>query len=116
MEPARFIAMWLIGMTGVIIFFLIGVTRAIKVDPNTPGKFNARLFLFGFIRVVISIVIIAIGVVYYPEFSVKILGAPEPLEINGMAAFLLGLTVDVIIKKLYGIGVDSGKVLYKKIR
>lgn len=115
MDPTVFIAMWIIAMVGVILFFLIGVLRKMNVGSATPNKFSLRLFLKGVIRVIVSVIVIAFAIIYYPELSVQILGAPEPLEINGMTALLLGLTLDSIIKKIYDLSVDSGNVLYKRV-
>ena len=101
MAPTYFLAMYLAAWLGVLVFFLGGLFSAIKHDPGTPQKFDWKTFwqLSG-LRFVIGGIGMAFAIIYFKDFSKLLFQIDTGLDVNGMVAFLIGLSVDSIISGL----------------
>jgi hypothetical protein len=104
MPTARFIAMFVIALLGMLLFFATDVAKAIKYDKTTPRAWSWRAFFAkGALRLVINTIFIAVAVVFYGKMAMLIMGAEEEPIINGFAAFLMGTQADLYITKLLGL-------------
>lgn len=103
MPAARFIAMFVIALLGMLLFFATDVAKAIKYDKTTPKSWSWRAFFAkGALRLVINTIFVAVGVVFYSEIAEVIMGAEQTPVINGFAAFMMGTQADLYITKLLG--------------
>lgn len=115
MELPFFIAMWIIAIAGMIVLFLSDVGDAVKYDSRTPKKFNFWYMLkSGAIRLITGIIVISIVIVYFEDVTAVVFNSESAVGIKGFSAFLLGLAVDVVIKKVVNYGKQSRQFLKKK--
>lgn len=104
-----FLAMLILALLGVGVFFAREVIHAIKYDNRTPEKFDFKtMFKMSALRIFIGLVVIAITIVYFGEISKLVFQVEQPLEINGFIAFSLGLGVDRLVDGVLGWGKDGG--------
>lgn len=114
MPVGFFLAMLLISFLGVLVFFLSDVVNSVKHDFRSPVKFDFWYMIrTSFARLFMGLICLAICIVYFSEISQMVLQVTEPVKINGAVAFLLGIQVDVIVKKIVGYGKDGGKAIRK---
>lgn len=112
MSPGFFIAMMIIALSGVLVFFLSDVAYAVKNDKSTPGEFNIWfMFKSGFARVLLNFIILSFCIAYFGEISQIIFRVEEPLTINGVIALMLGIQIDPIAKKIVGYGKDGTRAI-----
>lgn len=117
MPVGFFLAMLLISFLGVLVFFLSDVANSVKHDRRSPGRFDFWYMIkTSFARLFMGLICLAICIVYFSEISQMALKIEEPVEINGAVAFLLGIQIDVIAKKIIGYGKDGGKAIRKMTR
>ena len=116
MPVGFFLAMLLISFLGVLVFFLTDVVNSVKNDKRSPGKFNFWYMIkTGFARLFVGLIVLSVCIVYFGEISQMILNIEEPVNMNGAVAFLLGIQIDVIVKKIVGFSRDGGRVIKKMI-
>ena len=114
MPVGFFLAMLLISFLGVLVFFLSDVANSVKNDKRSPGKFDFWYMIrTSFARLFVGLICLAICIVYFSEISQMLLQIEEPVKMNGAVAFLLGIQIDVIVKKIVGYGKDGGKAIKK---
>lgn len=110
-----FLAMFILAILGVMVFFAREVIHAIKYDNRTPEKFNFKLMLkMSALRIFIGLVIIAVSIIYFGEISKLVFQVENPLEINGFIAFSLGLGIDRLVDGVLGWGKDGGVFIAKQ--
>ena len=112
----EFAVYYLMGVLGILIRFLADLWWGIRVDRNTPFKFQWRYFMKGFIRIVVSLLILAIVVARFEEYSHHLVsidfavptrlaeGNSVVVGITTGTAIAIGLGIDEVIKKVVGIG------------
>lgn len=112
MPLAQFIAMFILAVLGVVVFFAKEVRNAIKYDKRTPDKFNFRqMFKMSALRILTGLIIIPIAIIYFGELSKMVFQIAEPLEMNGFVAFSLGMGIDRLVDGVLGYG-KEGKELF----
>jgi TRAP-type C4-dicarboxylate transport system permease large subunit len=118
MPLGQFIGFYLIGTVGALMFFLGNLYKGITQDISTPMKFSWKHFVKGFIRVVLALVTLAFGIIYFSDLSQHLFSLSEGqvAELNGFSALLLGIGVDGLWKKLLQAGVDGMKVTEKILK
>jgi len=117
MELPFFIAMLIAALLGASVLFLTDVGTAIKRDKTTPGKFNFWYMIkTGGARILVGFIVICVTIVYFGEISKIIFQIETSLEINGVVAFLIGLGIDTIVKKVVKYGKDSTIVIKNKLK
>jgi len=111
----EFAVYYLMGVLGILIRFLADLWMSIKVDKKTPYKFQWRYFWKGFLRVLLSLMVLAIVIARFEEYSHHLVDIdfavptrlPEGQEviigITAGTAIALGLAIDEILKKVVGI-------------
>lgn len=116
MPVGFFLAMLLISFLGVLVFFLSDVAHSVKNDKRSPGKFDFWYMVrTSFARLFVGLICLAVCIVYFSEISQIVLQVQDPVKMNGAVAFLLGIQVDVIVKKIVGFSKDGGKAIKKMI-
>ena len=115
MPVAKFIAMLILAVLGVVVFFAKEVLNAVRYDCRTPTKFNfGMMFKMSALRIFIGLIIIPVAVVYFGEMSQMIFQIHEPLEINGFVAFMLGMGIDRLVDGVIGYGKEGKHFLNGK--
>jgi len=116
MSFGTFLGMFLCALAGVLVFFMMQVYNSVKNDKRTPDKFSFKyLLLTSGPRIVIGFICIWAAIAYYGELSVKLLNAPEPLNITGLISFLMGIGIDSLIKGILELGKNSTKLVQKAV-
>ena len=92
-------------------FFLYGVYKGVQRDDT---GFTWNKFFKGAARVIISIITLAIAVIYWEQISMFMFAVEDPVELTGWSAFLLGTMADGLIEKLLGGGKDAVKYIPKR--
>lgn len=124
----EFKVLYLVGIIGIIARFLYNLNSGIKKDPDTPYKFQFRFFIKGLSRLVLSLIILALVVARFQEFSHLLVNIetsfaiptrlPDGNEIVTAAgitaggAFGAGLFIDDIVKRSVG----KGNSVIKKLK
>ena len=118
MPLGEFVAYYLVGVVGIAFFFLSNLLTAIESDPNTPGTFRWVYFIRGLIRVVLALMALGLGIIYFSELMQFIMEVPEgaDVEINGFSALLLGIGVDGLSKKLVSVSIGGYQGIKKQIK
>lgn len=106
MDISLFLAYFLIALFGVLIKFLVDVSKSIRSDKDTPDHFTWKSFfsLSATIRWVVNIALLPIVITQ----SQKILGQ----NVDVMLALFIGFGIDGITTVLIG----SGQSITKKIK
>jgi hypothetical protein len=113
MSVPFFLAMFILALLGVSVFFVREIINAIKYDKRTPEKFDFKsMFKMSALRIFIGLVAICVSIVYFGEMSKLMFQVEEPLEINGFVAFSLGIGIDRLLDGILGWGKDGGKFLW----
>jgi len=100
-----------VALLGVLFYFASRVYIAINKDSQTPNKFQWRYFWRGVIKLVGSLIVLPILIIYFSDavpFILKwLITIPEemeiPIQINGWSAFLLGVVADFLVQKAFTI-------------
>ena len=112
-----FIAMLILALAGVIVFFIREIIRAMKYDKRTPEKFDFKtMFKMSALRILASLIIIPITIIYFGDMSRIVFGIAEPLQMNGFVAFLLGMSIDRLVDGVLGWGKDGGLYIVNQTR
>lgn len=125
---SEFKLLFLVGIIGIISRFLYNVVEGVKRDPNTPTNFKFRYFIKGLARLVLSLIILALVIARFQEFSHLLVNIDTSFTIptrlpNGIdvvssvgitagGAFGAGLFIDDIVKRSVG----KGDRVIKKIK
>ena len=114
MEFSFFIAMMGFAIAGVVVQFLFDVIKTINYDTRTEKKFNWKSFwLKGGARMLGGFIILTISVIFFEQiatllFNVSLTGAgadvSASVKLTGWSAFLLGLSIDSLIKIVVSFG------------
>lgn len=98
MDPAHFIAYFLLMCGGAVVYFGMDVRQSMKKDAGTPVKFSLGFMVRdNLVRLISVLILIAAAVVFYEDFF----GAP----INAKLAFMQGIGIDALM----GIALKEGK-------
>ncbi len=112
----EFVAFYLLGTGGIIIRFLVDLWYGVRLDTSTPYKFQWPYFLKGFIRVIISLLALAMIIARFQDYSSIFVGIDFPVPtrvaegtdpvstLKAGGAVGLGLAMDEILKKMVGLG------------
>lgn len=113
-----FLAYYLVGVFGIAFLFLSNLLKAIESDPSTPRTFKWIYFIKGLVRLVLALMALAFGIVYFSELMGYIAEVPEgaEVEITGFSALLVGISVDQLSKKLVSLSLSSYKVVKKQVK
>lgn len=125
----EFYVLFFVGIIGILARFLYNVKEGIKRDPNTPQEFRFRYFIKGLSRLSLSLIILALVIARFQEFSYLLVDVdasftiPTRLSdgneievvagITAGGAFMMGLFIDDIVKRFVGKG-DKLISKYKK--
>jgi len=112
----EFIVFYLFSVGGAVAFFLYSLYKAIKMDINTPFTFSMKHLYKGLIRVFLTIIVLAISIIYWDQISMFIFAVEDPVELNGWSSFLLGTLTDRLLEVVLGGGADAGKYVKKRIK
>ena len=110
MPLKEFWVWYLVAMAGALVYLLIRIEQAIRKDPNTPSTFSWRHTARGFIKLIIAMIIIPWGIIYFSDILPILLNfittdalLPEGVElnaeVNGFSAFLIGFGVDYLVRR-----------------
>jgi uncharacterized membrane protein len=110
MPIAEFVQFYIVAMIGVLFFFIGRVYGAINLDKSTPFEWSWRHFMRGFIKLIGTLVIVPLGIVYFKDFApwVLDLGEGGVAELNGKSALLWGMGADAAVQKIFK-AINSGK-------
>lgn len=111
MSAGRFWAMYLTALSGILIFFLDDVRKGILQNPETPKHFSWQYFIKGLFRFIINVVTLFFVLINYKDISEMILQTETVL--NGASAFIAGISIDSIVKRLVGWSYEGKKVVGK---
>lgn len=116
----EFKVLYMVGIIGIIARFLWNVIEGVRKDPNTPQKFQFRYFIKGLARLVLSLIILALVIARFQEYSyllvnvdtsfiipTKLPNGNELTTVVGITAggaFGAGLFIDDIVKRSVGKG------------
>lgn len=122
MPLSTFIAYYLIGIGGVLIFFLSNLHTAITTDPNTPNTWSWKAFIKGGIRLTLALITLAFSIVYFKEMAPFLFNiAPDLItendtivNINGFSSLLMGIGIDHICKGLISMTYGGAKLIKKQ--
>jgi hypothetical protein len=104
MEPSFFIAMLLFAIAGVAVQFLFDVIKSVNYDKRTEERFNwKQFFLVGGARMIGSFIVLVMAVLFFDEISSVLFNAvgggnEVSIQLTGWSSFLLGLSIDSLIK------------------
>jgi len=114
MPFGEFIVFYFFALAGAISFFLFSLYKAIKMDSRTPGAFSWKHFSMGAIRVVLSIILLAISIIFWEQISLVIFAVEDPVPLNGWSSFMLGTLIDRLLEAILGGGEDASKFIAKR--
>jgi hypothetical protein len=112
----EFIIYYIFSLAGAVAFFLYSLYQAIKYDNTTPTAFQWKYFAKGAIRVFLTVILIAVAIVFWEQISLVIFAGEDPVELNGWSAFLLGVLSDRLLEGVLGSGQDASKYVRKKLK
>lgn len=116
-ELPFFIAMFIWALAGILVLFLTDVNTAVTKDKTTPPKFNFWFMVkTGAARIIVGLIVISVVIIYFGEISQIIFKIDFQLQINGAIAFLVGLGIDTIIKKVVHYGKDGTIIIKNKLK
>jgi putative Mn2+ efflux pump MntP len=90
-----FIAFYIAAFVGfAIVYLFIDVRQGVKKSPSTPNKWNWRAFFKGWKNMMGSMLLIAVGIVFWPNISTFMLETEEPVNLTIWSAFIVGVSLD----------------------
>lgn len=112
MTIGHFFVYYLVGVFGIAYVFLGNLLKAIESDPTTPRTFQWVYFVKGLIRVILALMSLAFGILYFSELMSYIMEVPEgvEVEINGFSALIMGIGIDGLSKRLVSASIDGYKI------
>lgn len=111
----QFLVFYGFALAGSISFFLWSLYKAISNDASTPFHFEWKHMIKGAIRVILTIFILAIAIIFWDKVSMFLFTSDAPVELNGWSAVLLGVLSDRLMEVILGGGDDVRKYVNKKI-
>ena len=108
----EFMVFYLVGIAGFGVRFLGELWAGIRLDRNTPFKFQWKYFAKGGLRMVMSMIVLAFVIARFQEFShylvdiefpnpTRIAEGEDPVAtITVGSAFIMGLGLDEIVKRV----------------
>ena len=107
-----FLTMLIMCLAGVLVFFLTDVIEGVRKDRSTPQQFSWHYLAKGTLRLLVGLIVLVVSIVYFGELSKMVFQIKEPLAMNGLVAFFLGMGVDTIVKKVVKFGKET-KILIR---
>lgn len=104
------------GLLGSFSFFLFSLYKSLQFDKRTPKAFHWKYFWMGAIRVFLTLVFMALGIVFWDKVSHLIFNVEGAVELNGWSAFLSGTLIDRLMEGVLGGGKDAGEYVGKKLK
>lgn len=107
----EFVIIFLVGIAGILVRFLVNLVNGIRYDPNTDTKFRFKYFIKGLVRLLVSFTVMAAVVARFQEFSYLLVdininsaylaaqGHEAVAGITPGSAFLIGLGIDEVVKR-----------------
>ena len=84
-----FVAFYLWALIGFIIVFIIGTTVNVK-----KKGWNRAAFWNGWKRILVNLLLIAVGIVFWPQLSQFFLNSETPIELNMWSSLTMGISLD----------------------
>lgn len=113
MPVAQFVAYYLASLFGAFVWFLIKLLKGISTDRDTPQQFQWKYFWRGFLKFIISVLVLPWVVIYFPDYGPFFLKTlfqfPDVttdelnnvvMEMNAGSAAIIGFFIDMGIRKL----------------
>lgn len=114
MPFGEFIVFYVFALAGALSFFLFSLYKAIKTDLRTPNWFSWKHFSMGAIRVTLSVLLLALSIIFWKQISMVIFAVEEPVTLNGWSSFMLGTLIDRLLEAVLGGGKGAGKFIMKR--
>lgn len=115
MPFGEFLVLYAWSLLGAGAFFLYSLYKSLKFDQRTPRKFSWRHFALGAIRVVLSVVFLAVSIIWWDNISIMIFAVEEPVPLNGWSAIMVGTLVDRVLEVFLG-GSNDIRNSLRKVR
>ena len=112
METDTFILYYVIALVGVFLFFMGRVYGAINLDPKTSFTWNWRHFWAGTIKVMATMLLLPLVIIYFSDFGPWMFDLSEgsTIDLNAKSAFLTGIGIDGMIIRIFKL-INSGKAI-----
>jgi hypothetical protein len=118
MPFSNFIVFYLVGIAGAVMFYLANVYESIMLDDKTPSKWSWKHFFKGTIRIVLSLITLAVVIIWFKDLSPFLFNASgievETVDINALSSFIAGIGIDGAWKKILGIKKVGQKIVKNK--
>jgi len=111
----EFVVLYLVSIVGIVVRFLYNLWEGITKDIATPFTFQFKFFVKGLIRIIFSLIIMAVVIARFQEFS-HLFGSIENVIAEGDnatigltagSAFMLGMGVDELVKRVVSYSNDK---------
>jgi len=89
-----FISFYISALLGFMLFFGWDVREGVKKSAKTPNKWDWPSFWKGWKRITKSLVLIAVGIVFWPQISAFLFASESPVSLELWTAFGLGVMLD----------------------
>jgi len=90
-----FIAFYIAAFVGfAIVYMFVDVKQGIKNSAKTPNKWSWAAFFKGWKNMMGSLLLIAVGIVFWPNISTFMLETEEPVNLTIWSAFGMGVGLD----------------------
>lgn len=122
MSITHFLAMYIIAISGVLVFFLIEIIKGLKYNLLTPKKFDLKVLLItSGIRMLLGAILIAVAIVYFNEIFNFFLGhqldvLDARIDVTGGIAFIIGISIDKLIDGVISYTRESNKIIKERIK
>ena len=108
LSPDEFIILYLVAVVGIFVRWSYNIVDGVWFDPSTPYTFSFQYFTKGLIRLLTSLIVMAFVIARFYEFSDHVVNIATEHNGTGRAtitaggAFMVGLGIDEIVKRLVG--------------
>lgn len=99
------------ALLGAVMFLMYGVYKGIQKDED---GFSWKKLARGAVRFFMSLLSLAVAIVFWDQISMFVFAVEEPVELTGWSAFLIGTMVDGLVEKLLGGSKEAVKYMPKK--
>lgn len=89
-----FISFYIAALVGFILFFGWDVKEGIKNSKTTPNKWDWPSFWKGWKRITKSLILIAAGIIFWPQISTFLFASDSTIGLELWTAFGLGMMLD----------------------
>ena len=89
-----FIAFYIAAMVGFVLVFSWDVKEGVKKSTKTPNKWDWPSFWKGWKRITKSMILIAAGIVFWPQISTFLFASEATVNLELWTAFGLGIGLD----------------------